>query len=432
MSRRQNNCVLKSKTFLPTSTQGQINNMTNPSGTMALKLRHSCDACALSKVKCHKQKPTCSRCQRRGVDCHYLAIKRASRRYSIPRVDSTQVSPTSGSGPNLELSDLSAWLSTSTTTSLTDSSNDDMFLRQLLSTDTSSVGTPFVQSSTVNSASALANGDLFVDHSLSTVSTPCTASNSLDLGSGVLSPVNLSMDLDDYLPSPMNFWTPRMPEMSTMDSGIEPQPWIADATTAPTTGYNTCIARVTHIMQQQFHPKISPKSSNISGAPREQDSRTDTPSLILDAVIDANKQVIDSVSTMLHCQCLYDGYLLTIVSLIVFKVLDSYGTAASAPEAQEPDIDMMEDDELFLAAQRVLGELHRVQRLVNQLSINIKRHTATKPEEKKLETLTSCGQERESEVALPFSPVMLSQLETEMRQRLKCLSLGMAAHLRRD
>ncbi|KAF2111971.1 hypothetical protein BDV96DRAFT_164435 [Lophiotrema nucula] len=44
------------------------------------KLRDSCHACALSKVKCHKQKPTCSRCARRGIVCEYFQSRRPGRK----------------------------------------------------------------------------------------------------------------------------------------------------------------------------------------------------------------------------------------------------------------------------------------------------------------------------------------------------------------
>ena len=86
----------------------------------------------------------------------------------------------------------------------------------------------------------------------------------------------------------------------------------------------------------------------------------------------------------------------------------------------------------YIAAQRVLGELYRVQRLVNQISAKIKEQTATDAQGNTSGPSTPSGERRESEVSLPFSTVMLSQLEADMRKRLKSLSLGMAAHLRRD
>lgn len=406
--------------------------MANPSATTALKLRDSCEACAASKVKCHKQKPTCSRCQRRGVACHYLATKRAGRRYGSQRVESAQFSPIAASGPRLEHFDLDAWFGTSTTTGSTNSSSDDIFLRQLLSPTASSIETTPIQSSALHPASTASSEDLSITQSIST--TPCTPSNSLEPGSGILSPVNLSMDLDDYLPSTMNLWAPGVHETSTLDTlpppdlGRESQFSCQDITAA---AHDTCFTRATRIMQSQFHQSTS-KSSHTSCKLKHQEERTNTAVSALDVIIDENKQFFDQVGTMLHCHCLRDGYLLTILSLIVFKALDSYGAVASEPEAQRADADIADDDALRMASQRVLGELHRVQRLVNQLSINIKWHTMTESQEQAPGAPTLCGQERESEVSLPFSALMLSQLEADMRTRLKCLSLGMAAHLRRD
>lgn len=40
-------------------------------------IRRSCDACTDAKVGCNKQKPTCSRCQRRGEPCIYSVSQRA-------------------------------------------------------------------------------------------------------------------------------------------------------------------------------------------------------------------------------------------------------------------------------------------------------------------------------------------------------------------
>ncbi|EAU31626.1 predicted protein [Aspergillus terreus NIH2624] len=44
------------------------------------KLRGSCHACAASKVRCSKEKPTCSRCSKRGTTCEYLITKRPGRK----------------------------------------------------------------------------------------------------------------------------------------------------------------------------------------------------------------------------------------------------------------------------------------------------------------------------------------------------------------
>ncbi|KAK6858848.1 hypothetical protein PG995_004701 [Apiospora arundinis] len=58
-----------------------------PKGTV--RLRDSCQACAASKVKCSKDKPTCSRCESRYMPCQYFAIKRPGRRRDNTRANST-------------------------------------------------------------------------------------------------------------------------------------------------------------------------------------------------------------------------------------------------------------------------------------------------------------------------------------------------------
>ncbi|KAJ0107614.1 hypothetical protein J7T55_007805 [Diaporthe amygdali] len=43
-------------------------------------LRISCQACATSKVKCPKEKPSCSRCESRGAICQYVVTRRPGRK----------------------------------------------------------------------------------------------------------------------------------------------------------------------------------------------------------------------------------------------------------------------------------------------------------------------------------------------------------------
>lgn len=62
-----------------------------------IKLRESCQACAMSKIKCSKDKPQCNRCTEKGTVCQYLVTKRTGRK--VRRQDSTSgetvVSPSS-------------------------------------------------------------------------------------------------------------------------------------------------------------------------------------------------------------------------------------------------------------------------------------------------------------------------------------------------
>ncbi|KAF2847106.1 hypothetical protein T440DRAFT_471229 [Plenodomus tracheiphilus IPT5] len=50
-----------------------------PARSAGLKLRDCCQACARSKVRCTKEKPSCSRCETKGIPCRYLQSKRPGR-----------------------------------------------------------------------------------------------------------------------------------------------------------------------------------------------------------------------------------------------------------------------------------------------------------------------------------------------------------------
>lgn len=177
-------------------------------------------------------------------------------------------------------------------------------------------------------------------------------------------------------------------------------------------------------------------------------------------VIAQNEQTIEAVSAMLQCSCSQDAYLLTIMSLIVFKVLGWYAAAArKAPSSGDDNHSMQSpgtslsrqslrfeevlqdsavvgsyclngEDSARMAAQLVLSELHRVQRLVNQLSRKLKAQTAKNSG--LADTPNSLGYESaDSDMTLPLSAMMLDQLEVDLRKRLKALSFEIVEGLRR-
>jgi Aflatoxin regulatory protein len=196
--------------------------------------------------------------------------------------------------------------------------------------------------------------------------------------------------------------------------------------------------------QQQIHPG--------------QQLQSNTPPNI-QTVIAKNEQTIEAIHSMLQCSCSQDGYLLTIISLIVFKVLSWYEGAAAPKISSSLDdtisgihtpntthsrksshSEMVIQDRPVvgnyhlegadsdrMAAQLVLGELHRVQRLVNQLSGKLKVQEA--------QQVAFLGGETSSKnangnFALPLSSVTLDQIITDLRKRLKALSGNIAESLR--
>ncbi|KAI1163371.1 hypothetical protein F5B18DRAFT_619983 [Nemania serpens] len=61
------------------------------------KLKDSCDPCSASKLRCDKQKPTCTRCAGLKQPCYYSPARRAGRPHRV-RLDRSQVVETGARG----------------------------------------------------------------------------------------------------------------------------------------------------------------------------------------------------------------------------------------------------------------------------------------------------------------------------------------------
>lgn len=149
------------------------------------------------------------------------------------------------------------------------------------------------------------------------------------------------------------------------------------------------------------------RAGGPSGRPRRRS---------IDATIQANQQTMDQIQTLLQCRCAEDSYLQAIVALIVFKALDRYATAATAPVLAVDRDERQAEGEVAVAAdggrsaaQRVLSELHRVQRVVNQLS-----QRATAP--------TRTPQLPGPNASSAVSTIVMDHLERELRTQLSNLS----------
>lgn len=183
-------------------------------------------------------------------------------------------------------------------------------------------------------------------------------------------------------------------------------------------------------------------------------------------VVAKNKQTLEAIQVMLECPCsgADNSYLLAVISLVVLKVLGWYKAAVqdlpvamwtqqqqpAAGNSRKRDADkdptrerrrrpachaervlqapavidgyrLDGDDQARMAAQLVLSELHRVQRLVNVLGSRLKQG----PE----------GGGGNSGGGYPgdtpfFSPAWFGQLETDLRKRVRNLSLEIVDMLR--
>jgi len=432
------------------------------------KLRNSCHGCAASKVKCNKEKPTCARCVKRGLACEYFVTKRPGRKHDARSHNITNVtlatpvpcsSTSSETGiltsPNLiqpfpkqNTSDHSntlpsllspadsAW-SLAFTTFSTDL--DDIFASPISfpvpeTSDHEISAQPHIDSRGVNNGLLNSNGDAaflipedafsVIDEAvfeLPTLSKPCSPSNS---------------------------------RASTTSNAQSSQGFGSESPCC-------CLIRALDLLKQPF-----PNASTVCTRSRQGYEHALRQLPTIQSVVAENEQIIKAITNILQCPCSQDGYLLTIMSLIVFKVLSWYAAAAREtpvtndnsqsssnffhPNYRQSSLRHSEqvlqcstavgnyciegENQGHTAAQLVLGELHRVQRLINLLSQQFKDHgmhygTVVGPYHSAADGQDTLS--NKDSTFSPFSAIMLNQLEADLRKRLRALSSEIVDMLRR-
>jgi hypothetical protein len=159
-------------------------------------------------------------------------------------------------------------------------------------------------------------------------------------------------------------------------------------------------------------------------------------------VITQNEQTVSEIGQILDCYCSQDSYTLTIITLTVLKVLAWYSAVAQesrASDEQQIHAEQIDrapvliggyhidgDEQSRMAAQLVLSELHRVQRVVNTLSERLRNQglqngLSGRPD-------GTCLNGHES--VLPVH--LLDQLAVDLRARLRGLSGQIVDRLRRS
>ena len=415
------------------------------------KLRDSCHSCAISKVKCHKEKPTCARCAKRGVTCEYFETKRAGRKHD------TRPKQTKGVPQTLPEQSFST------------------FETSLLTSRNLTQPSPRQHTST--------HPEVLPD----ILATPDLASSSTLTAS--------SFDFDDFLASPISSCAPEMSDFDVLDqpqfdrrslnsdfldfdgaatsvipedafsfigktvfespAQSEPQslPERRDSTNSDGSFFQDfcweskccCLLRALDLLKQ-----LSPNASTICMYSRRQDHESTTsPVPTIQSVVAKNDQSIEAINGMLQCPCSGNDYLLTIMSLVVFKVLGWYTavmngsqdpTWSHADNRRQPLYHSEQalqsplimsgyciegEDQCRMVAQLILSGLNRVQRLVNLLSQRLRSHGMRNRATSGLNGATD-GQHvfPGGGYPSPFSATMLVQLEADLRKRLGDFGIG--------
>lgn len=465
---------------LPTPSSSLHGRTTPPA---APKLRDSCHACAVSKLKCFKEKPTCSRCARRGITCEYVATKRAGRK-AIRRTSVGSENRVNDNASNITNTNTMNKSSSSSSSGNGNGNgnNKNNHNSNIICKNSAPLPVQSPTATQLHSFPAVMSAPIALASPGAMHPSPePISSGSSEILPDFFSPMDqtdmfsatmdMSTDLGDFFASPLSF---PMPELSDVDglgqttffptgmdggnNGFEDAVFsellaLSNPTSPPGMRPVSCatvqnyqeICRIDSscsclVQALGLFKLLSPGPSNAcitSIVQEDLDKTAAAPSI--ESVIAKNENTIKAVSTMLKCSCSQDGYLLTIMSLIVFKVLGWYAAAAwKKPLLRDPAVvagsyGVDGDDTARMTAQLVLSELHHVRRLVSQLSSKLKVQAAkTGGVGGRVDTPNSDFYGiAESEITSPLSAVMLDQLDADLRKRLKALSSEILEWLRR-
>ncbi|KAF2464732.1 uncharacterized protein BDR25DRAFT_396602 [Lindgomyces ingoldianus] len=422
-----------------------------------LRLRNSCHGCASSKLKCSQDKPTCSRCAKRGLTCEYLAAKQGGRKPNRQSVSSQSrcdrpadaapeanayaclpaqaESAASSSNSGVDALGLPDNIRHSPRTSFSTSSNVIQNLFGLLDEISSSASTTQIDFSDYFSTPVSYAVDMDDMDLLGTADIFSTGVNSSNNGSegpfDAFPPFGATISelFTVSIPSP----TPNPSVQPGMEVAQSYQGFGANKL------LHSCLNRALRSMEQ-----ISSVSC-LKGA---------SASTMIRTIVVQNKATIESVNTMLTCACSQHGYLLIVISLVVFRVLDLYAAAARQTQSLQ-DLQSYSShlssvaefaiptpatvgnyclegaDSARMAAQLVLSELHLVRRLVEQLSSTLKKQAAQSGRGGETGTPESMSLDVDNERALPLSSAIYDNLALDLAKRLKALSLDIINQLRK-
>lgn len=439
---RQNHEPKGQPTASSSSSQPIAGDTTGP------KLRNTCRTCAAAKVKCDKGKPTCSRCQARGIGCEYL-LKQRPGRVSGSGSRRLQQNCTNDQSGNIDAT--AHQPDTSATTS----------------NDTIAAFLHSPSGSTVDMDCTLDSSD-YPAPSMPSVSNVASDAGFYDTSSGMISDLNSNLDVGDPLgmlstmdemmysnwmdcdtsPSTLNSW---WPFDDTGNDGahltkdpVSPLAFLAAATFGlpePSSIVSSSLSSTVDLMDLPSGTSSSPTlgsdrtqststHSDVTEGSRPQSNATLTCTCTAQAldqlktlteirssdvpkILAENKQIIESNLAILACaSCTNDMFLLMILLMIMTKILSRYASAAAgcrdpntntglydiastthgerAASLSSEHADCLtelsrawggngmvsatpcggseEQISSREAVQRVLRELHQVQRLVTQLS----------------------------------------------------------------
>ncbi|CRG92136.1 hypothetical protein PISL3812_09192 [Talaromyces islandicus] len=228
-----------------------------------------------------------------------------------------------------------------------------------------------------------------------------------------------------------------------------------------------CIVQALDIMSKLFIPD-TPFSASISASPSDAATISNNSAgdnighSSAQALVNQNRQFIEAVDGILQCSlCVESSYLVTILSTIISKILERYteaarqypgylifeeyeGTPSSSGRRNTTTKEYTgyfgtcsgshDDDARRATARLILGELHRVQGLMNRLSLRQNTPMGdTGQKDVNFGTnfpVFSSSDSQRTASGVAFSAATLGEMKTDLRKNLTTLSFGIIKMLR--
>lgn len=387
------------------------------------KLRDSCNSCALSKVKCSRDRPSCERCEDRGIYCRYSPSRRTGKRRMQPTIQSS-----SGSLPQPHslgmITPMEEPLSydfdnfdfTNSSDRAVGNANAQNTQDVHHSLKTPTLDNPLMQWD--ESLFAMIMDDVendgsdnfdYLSHNMMAPNQTKNHDNSSRSNDSYSAPASKSSDGSAFSEVDQPDSHEKVSEPSSLEglkslfdilqqgpnntSTINPKtPSCPSASTsnASATGVPRDCMSIALDALQSLHRPHTACTMAFNGHPTSQ---TRSPTLEIDHVLAKNKEIIDSVAKTLKCSCSLDTQLALILTVIGFKIIAWYSAVARGDEEQDaspqsgstnrackPTAERVSHmpitvgkynldgvDKRKMHAQIALSELHRVVRLIEQL-----------------------------------------------------------------
>ncbi|KAF2832855.1 Zn-II 2Cys6 regulatory protein [Ophiobolus disseminans] len=378
---------------------------TGPNGEQKpRKMRASCDACSRAKVKCDKVRPTCHRCGNMGICCNYSPSMRLGKPRKNRNPDGSimrDVSPAGSCGPMAPRPDMIPRTTAHNAYESSPEPTDPFFFGPATpeyhyQDAFMASGFEGSHSPAYSEAGSLANGwaanedqmmfgtpaDLFTPIPQYPTTAPPYAGHVRS--TSLQSQPEMFNNINTLTSPPLTsqpFFPMADPVFATSKVMASPPPMVSAPLPTPPVSATIQTHDCTQFAFQTLNSLYAPPSSSSSVNDLGKSEGLPT----LDAVLSTNKSAVDKLYVLLGCPCSNNPHFSTTIAFTITKILSWYQAIAGVNDQCESpvhtqmeafthsplsmgDFRLQVDDEDTFRTQLILGELRKVEKLIDKFS----------------------------------------------------------------